>query len=83
MINYKEALNLRKTHEAYAKVANMFEMKEEYTKAIYNYELALDYLCKGKDGINSAKRKEYLMFLGNLSLKAGNYDAGIKFFEDI
>ena len=73
---------MRKTHEAYAKVASMFEMKEEFSKAIENYEQALNLLMGDKDCSNS-KRKEYLTFLGVLSVKVGNYDAGIKFFEEI
>lgn len=82
LLNYKQALNMKKTHEAYAKVANMFHMKDQYTKAIENYEQALNLLMTEKDG-NSAKRRQYLSYLGNLSLKIGNYDAGIRFFEEI
>ena len=32
---------------------------------------------------NNAKKRQYLSYLGNLSLKIGNYDAGIRFFEEI
>jgi hypothetical protein len=33
--------------------------------------------------MNSIKRKEYLVFLGTLNIRIGNYDASIKFFEEI
>jgi hypothetical protein len=42
----------------------------------------LELLIAEKD-CNVGKKKEYLMYLGNLNIKMGNYDAGIKFFEDI
>lgn len=60
----------------------MFEMKEEFTKAIENYEQALGLLIIEKD-YSAWKRKEYLTYLGKLSLRVGNYDGGIKFFEEI
>lgn len=34
LLNYKEALNLKKTSEAYAKLAVMFEYKNDFPKAI-------------------------------------------------
>lgn len=34
LLNYKEALNINKTHEAHAKVAHMFELKNEWGKSI-------------------------------------------------
>lgn len=36
---------MKKTHEAYAKIASMFQKKSEYIKAIENYQFAIDLLA--------------------------------------
>lgn len=45
LLNYKQGLNMKKTHEAYAKIASMFQKKSEYLKAIENYQFAIDLLA--------------------------------------
>jgi hypothetical protein len=34
LVNYREALNLKRTHHAYMKIAEMHEHKKEYKKSI-------------------------------------------------
>lgn len=41
LVNYREALNLKKTHTAFRKIAEMHEFKKEYKKSVENYEFAL------------------------------------------
>jgi tetratricopeptide (TPR) repeat protein len=79
LLNYKEALNIKKTIDAYAKVAQMYEIKNDFPKAIENYEAALNL----SQAVPESTRRSYLFAIGRLHLKMGQCEAAIVFLEDL
>ena len=64
--NYREALSLKKSSEAYDKLAIAYEKQGHIKKAIDSYVLALEQLAK--DNTCFGERKKYLIEMGRLSL---------------
>lgn len=74
-MNYKEALNLKKTHEVHHKIAKMYERKKDLQKAIENYQTALALLPA--EHAYFQIKLNYLSDLGKASIQMGNYDGAI------
>jgi tetratricopeptide (TPR) repeat protein len=64
LLNYKEALNLSKTHQVHAKVALMFELKNEWSKAIEHYQAALALIPDTP--LEAITRRSHLLAIGRL-----------------
>ena len=79
LLNYKEASNLKKTNEVFAKIALMYEFKGDFMKAIENYQCALHIT----DGSQESVRRTYLLGIGRLQLKLGQYETAISFLDEV
>ena len=58
---------MKKTPEAYAQIGRMFELNNEYTKAVENYQSALNLMSEGPHDI--ATYRSHLKAIGRLQLK--------------
>lgn len=80
LLNYKEALSLNKTHQAHAKVALMFELKNEWSKAIEHYQAALTLLPNTPQ--ENQTRYNHFLSIGRLQLRLGQYEAATEVLEE-
>ena len=59
----------------------MYEFKGDYLKAIENYQCAL-HLIEASGGQESVKRN-YLLGIGRLQLRLGQYETAISFLDEV